>query len=473
MTQRFDKFDTLPPRLEHARTGRDSLGGKRPTVVSLFCGCGGLDLGFHEQGFDIVYAADIDPAAIAVYRRNIDNNAHVKDVSSSDFHADLRQLPAIDVVLGGFPCQGFSKAGPKRHGDERNFLYLEMKSAVATLRPRIFIAENVDGLSQNFGGSYLRAIVEDFSAVGYRVEWKVIDAVTFGVPQHRRRILFVGVREDQTNFVWPTARYALPQRNGESRLEHPTMDLFAAQSSEQGQLSPRTIRDAIADLPTIGNAPDHVVTNKWPTSYVSVFSAIGAGQKLCNVRHADSSIYTWDIPDLFGEVSESQRFILETIAKHRRHKKYGDIPNGNPIPLNEIASLMGQATVSRLDIDKLLKLGYVKEMEGGYDLKGAMFCSGLFKRPLWDAPSPTVLTNFHNPRYFLHPEANRPFSLRECARLQGFPDDFLITAGQNAVGLEDGYRLIGNAVPPPVGRSLAGAVTEFLTHLTVENRCAA
>ena len=251
------------------------------------------------------------------------------------------------------------------------------------------------------------------------------------------------------------------------------MDLFDTQSREQDCLPPRTIRDAIADLPMIGGAPDHVVTNKWPTNYTSIFSAISAGQKLCNVRHADSSIYTWDIPEHFGEVSESQRFILETIAKHRRHKKYCDIPNGNPIPLDEIASLMGRPTVSRVDIDKLLKLGYVKEMAGGYDLKGAMFCSGLFKRPLWDAPSPTVLTNFHNPRYFLHPAANRPFSLRECARLQGFPDDFLITVDQDLVGLEDGYRMIGNAVPPPVGRSLAAAVAESLARITAKDRCAA
>ena len=185
---------------------------QRPTVVSLFCGCGGLDLGFHEAGFDIIYAADNDASAISVYRRNIDTNAFVKDVCSAEFHSDLRQLKNVDVVLGGFPCQGFSKAGPKRQEDERNFLYLEMKAAVAMLRPKVFIAENVDGLGQNFGGSYLRAIVDDFSEVGYRMEWRLVDVVAFGVPQHRRRILFVGVRNDQNSFPWPVAEYGLPPR---------------------------------------------------------------------------------------------------------------------------------------------------------------------------------------------------------------------------------------------------------------------
>ena len=78
-------------------------------------------------------------------------------------------------------------------------------------------------------------------------------------------------------------------------------------------------------------------------------------------------------------------------------------------------------------INKLVKMGYLQEKNNGYDLKGAMFCSGLFKRPSWDSPSPTVLTIHHNPRYFIHPERDTPFSLRECARLQGFSDEFIFT----------------------------------------------
>ena len=446
---------------------------RRPTVVSLFCGCGGLDLGFHEAGYDIVYAADNDAAAIDVYKRNIDTNAFVKDVCSAEFHSDLRQLKNVDVVLGGFPCQGFSKAGPKRQADERNFLYLEMKAAVALLRPKVFIAENVDGLGQNFGGSYLRAIVDDFSDVGYRMEWRLVDAVAFGVPQHRRRIIFVGVRNDQASFPWPVAEYGLPRRNGESQISHSSSDLFEESPCQQALLAAMTIRDAIGDLPKLGQLPDHLVTNKWPTGYASIFKAIAPGQKLCNVRHADSSVYTWDIPEYFGAISQNQQTILETIAKYRRHKKYGDIPNGNPLPSDEIASLMGVSEVLKSDIDALSSLGYIKELDGKFDLKGAMFCSGLFKRPSWDLPSPTVLTNFHNPRYFLHPEEDRPFSLRECARLQGFPDEFLITANQTEVSLEDGYRLIGNAVPPPMSRILAKSVMQALGGQKLAERHAA
>ena len=169
--------------------------------------------------------------------------------------------------------------------------------------------------------------------------------------------------------------------------------------------------------------PDHEVTNKWPAEYAHIFRSVGAGQKLCNVRHSPTSVYTWQIPEVFGRVSNRERLILETIGRHRRHKQYGDIPNGNPLPTQEIERLSGLRAIEP-EIRELRSKGYLKPVNDGYDLKGAMFCSGLFKRPLWNEPAPTVLTNFHNPRFFLHPLEDRPFTLRECARLQSFGDSF-------------------------------------------------
>jgi DNA (cytosine-5)-methyltransferase 1 len=224
----------------------------------------------------------------------------------------------------------------------------------------------------------------------------------------------------------------------------------------------RTIQDAIADLVELDDRiPDHQVTNDWPKKYEAVFKAIKQGQKLCNVRHAATSVYTWEIPEVFGEVTERERIILETISKYRRHKKYGEIPNGNPLPTDEIERLSTLSEV-KTEIVSLISKGYLKAKDGKYDLKGAMFCSGIFKRPRWEEPSPTVLTNFHNPRYFLHPLEDRPFSLRECARLQGFPDTFLFTGYESKVDLKSGYRLVGNAVPPPLSRLFAAATLHFL-----------
>ncbi len=432
---------------------------RRLSVFSLFSGCGGLDLGFKSRGFELAYACDTDPAAVDCFRRNVGPHAVVRSVESQEFRDDLKSIGKIDVVLGGFPCQGFSKAGPKVESDPRNLLYTEMRNAVAQLEPAVFVAENVDGMSQNFGGVFLNRIVSEFGDLGYAVDFKILQAAEFGVPQHRRRIFFVGVRNSlNRTFEWPQPTHRVAARNGEFKVSsHPTL-----WERPHRKTSPSvSIADAIGDLRSLGaRIPDHAVTNAWPTKYEAVFQAIGHGQKLCNVRHSDTSVYTWMIPKVFGKVSPREVAILETIAKNRRHKIYGSIPNGNPLSRECIEQLASIENVSS-DISSLLGKGYLKQIGDRYDLKGAMFCSGLFKRPRWDEASPTVLTNFHNPRYFLHPLEDRPFSLRECARLQSFPDSFQI--GSESVDLVSGYRLIGNAVPPALSGLIAESVYNVIT----------
>lgn len=431
-------------------------------TVSLFSGCGGLDYAFQSKGFDLVFAADNDPEAVEVYRRNVDERAYVYDVVSAEFHEAVKKIGQCDVVLGGFPCQGFSKAGPKRADDERNALYQEMKRAVAVLNPTIFIAENVDGLHQNFGGHYLKSIVADFAGLGYSVEFRILDAAAFGVPQHRRRIIFVGTKfESRHSFSWPQPTHAAKSRNGEFLIVNDAPSLWDAENEVNVLAPPVTVRDAIGDLVTLGSVPDHAVIRKWPEKYEHVFRAIRPGQKLCNVRHAATAVYSWHIPEAFGYVTVRQQKILETIGLNRRHKRYGDIPNGNPLALEVIQELSGLSDIGRDEMDDLLEKNYVKEIAGKYDLKGAMFNSGLFKRPDWDAPSPTVLTIFDNPRYFLHPSENRPLSLRECARLQSFPDSFILSQ-EDEVSLKAGYRLVGNAVPPLLGQHLATSVKNYV-----------
>ena len=119
------------------------------TVVSLFAGCGGLDVGYKDAGFDLVYACDSEASAVACYSHNVDRRVVQRDVRDEGFLDDLRAIGRCDVVLGGFPCQGFSKAGPKRADDERNLLYLRMREAVRILKPSLFLAENVDGIENH------------------------------------------------------------------------------------------------------------------------------------------------------------------------------------------------------------------------------------------------------------------------------------------------------------------------------------
>jgi DNA (cytosine-5)-methyltransferase 1 len=438
---------------------------KKYTVVSLFAGCGGLDLGFKKEGFDLVYSCDNDPAAIKVYKNNVDPRAYVRDVTSEEFHQDIKSLRSCDVVLGGFPCQGFSKAGPKNSSDIRNLLYLEMKQAVANLQPSIFIAENVDGLSQNFKGVFLEQIISDFKEVGYNVSYKILDAVNYGVAQHRRRIFFVGqkVGMDKHQFPWPNQTHRADNRNGERHL-NPAPNLLNELEFVY-EREALTIREAIGDIRKLKlSIPDHKIAGDWSSDYQKIIASIGEGQKLCNVRFSDTSVYTWNIPEVFGDVDNVDIEILETIGRNRRHKRYGNIPNGNPLPEAIIKELSGLTNIKRR-LESLTDKGYLKPKNDGYDLKGAMFCSGLFKRPFWNDPCQTVLTNFYNPRYFIHPKEDRPFSLRECARLQGFPDDFLFTTSDRKKELIDGYRLVGNAVAPPLGQVFAISTKLFLKNM--------
>lgn len=432
------------------------------SIVSLFSGCGGLDLGFLRKNTEILYACDHDESAVRCFNYNFPHFATVRDVQDERFLRDIRSIKKADIVLGGFPCQGFSKSGPKKESDPRNILYLSMVEAVKILNPKVFVAENVDGMAQNYKGQFVSQIVHDFSMLGYTVEPKILNAVDFGVPQYRRRIIFVGIRKDMQSdmFKWPNATHKGGVRNGEfkSALEFSgNFSLFQERKPLKDML---TINDTIADLLDKGeDFPDHTYIS--PTKQQDMIIAkVGPGQKLCNVRFAKTSVYTWQIPEVFGQVSDKEVLILETIGKNRRKKQYGDIPNGNPLSLETVNEILME-DFTYIDFDNLVKKGYLKEKDGKYDLTGAMFCSGLFRRPDWNDASPTIITVFDSARYFVHPIKNRPFTIREVARLQSFPDDFkFLEAG---ISKQDAYRLIGNAVPPKLAGRIAESILQFLS----------
>lgn len=175
----------------------------RLKVGSLFAGAGGLDLGFKLAGHHLVWAIDNDKDACETYKKNIGEHIVHADITTVDF----KKIPDIDLIIGGFPCQGFSLANMNRFvSDERNTLYRAFVNAVSIKKPSFFLAENVRGVLSLGKGKVIEKILNDFAAEGYNVEYKVFNASDFKVPQNRVRVFILGVRKDLKIKSFPWAK---------------------------------------------------------------------------------------------------------------------------------------------------------------------------------------------------------------------------------------------------------------------------
>jgi len=162
------------------------------TAVSLFCGAGGLDLGFENAGFHTIWANDFDADACKTHQNWSKAEVVCDDISK----VDISKIPDSDIILGGFPCQGFSLSGPRKIDDSRNALYKHYVKIVAEKQPLIFVGENVKGLLTMGDGEIIEAIIDEFSACGYDVFCQLLNAKNFGVPQDRERVIICGFRKD-------------------------------------------------------------------------------------------------------------------------------------------------------------------------------------------------------------------------------------------------------------------------------------
>ena len=201
-------------------------------LLSLFSGCGGLDLGFELAGLKAVMGEKVMEEAFrdkTVFQKNINNNVFntifVNDIftearetyagnagkyiymDKSDIRK-IKQFPKADIVLGGFPCPGFSEAGPRLLDDKRNFLYLHFIRCLMQSKPKLFVAENVKGMTTLGKGEVFKQIVEDFAAAGYTIYHKLLSSEEYGVPQIRKRVILVGVRNDiDFEYQYPEPAY--------------------------------------------------------------------------------------------------------------------------------------------------------------------------------------------------------------------------------------------------------------------------
>ncbi len=298
------------------------------TIVSLFSGAGGLDLGLIKAGNDVIWANDIDADAVATYKANISNHIILDDIQN----VEMSDIPSADVIVGGFPCQGFSMANLKRNiDDERNVLYKFFYSAIKEKQPKFFIAENVKGILSLGKGSVVKQIKSDFEDAGYIVEVHKVNMADYGVPQHRERVLFIGQRKDLSKHMI-------------FKFPNPTN----SKDGKDGLPKWLSIKDAISELPPIGD------TATDPNNYGSAYRFVARDFTAHRVTDPDKPSPTilargngkggvCAIPHYNGKrrlsIRESavvQTFPLDFVFKGKMGACYRQIGNAVPVHFAEM-----------------------------------------------------------------------------------------------------------------------------------------
>ena len=364
----------------------------RPTVVDLFCGAGGLSHGFMQAGYDVLFGSDIDPT---FGRTFMASHPHAKFVAKpiesltldEVLQATQLQVGELDVLVGGPPCQGYSVYNHGRgEQDPRAGLFREYLRLVRGLRPKWLVMENVTGLTSISGGRLIESIVAEIEASGYRdVAFKVLKAEEFGVPQERRRIVFIA------------NRLGFP-------IEFP-------QTSHDGISKPYvTVWDAIGDLPAINEQWEFEAGAEYVSSTQNDY------QRAMRRRSERASNH-------FGP--RLSKINLERIRHIPQGGSWRDVPF------------------------ELLPAGMKKAKRSDHTKR--------YGRPRPTDLACTILTkcDIHWGAY-VHPIQNRAFTVREAARLQSFPDDFVFYGS-----MTEQFVQVGNAVPPLMAKAIAEKIRSF------------
>ena len=377
----------------------------RPIGIDLFAGAGGLTLGFEQAGFDVVAVIEIDPVHCAVHKYNFPRTATIPHPIETLTGADILDAAGIvgrqvDCVFGGAPCQGFSLIGHRALDDPRNGLVRDFVRIIAEIEPRTFVFENVKGLTIGRHREFLDELIEEFSRNGYvvRVPWRVLNAGHFGTPQNRERLILLGARRGDSPPDYPT----------------PETEIASPQQRIVGLPEGPTCSDALRDLPDVDGIEELLVSDATDTADYGEPSKYAA-QLRCMSDDAWHYGYVrkWD-----AAVLTSSARTEHTAISRRRFRATAP---GTVEPISRFF--------------KLSEVGVSNTLRAGTD--GAR---GAFTSP--------------RPIHYLY---DRCITVREMARLHGFPDWFRLN-----VTKWHGGRQIGNSVPPPLARAIAGKVIRAL-----------
>ncbi|MBF89768.1 MAG: DNA (cytosine-5-)-methyltransferase [Candidatus Marinimicrobia bacterium] len=408
---------------------------KKPTVISLFAGAGGMDLGFKQAGFDIIWANEFEEIFAQTYRKNIGGHIVVGDIKK----IRNKDIPKkADIVIGGFPCQGFSIANNNRVSvgmkDERNHLYKEMLRVIRHVRPKFFVAENVKGILNMQRGAVMELIFNDFKKLGYSLEYKLLNAADYGVPQQRERVFIIGNRVKVKN-PYPEQTHAdfTKIQNGLFRRELNKRNLKPYISAKEaiGHLSNLWISlkpqkhkgKTVYNHMAYTNVSEKFWARKYPVPQ----------EEICDYLkewRAVAGISTKKVDEIFGYAHTAGHWF-------RKDNNSGSIPK--PDDWKKLKEILGFD--DRYDKNVL-------ELE----LREIVFEQSL-RISNWKTPSDTITAT--SPE--IHVNRKRRLSARECAILQTFPDDFIFEGSLNAM-----IKQIGNAVPVLLSKKIARNIKRFI-----------
>lgn len=395
---------------------------KQPTVISLFSGCGGMDLGFKQAGFKILWANDIYNYAVDTYKKNIGDHiiqGNIANIPSKD----IPNRP--DVLLGGFPCQGFSVANTKRDpNDQRNFLYREMVRVVRDKRPKFFVGENVKGILSINDGKFIIKIISDFKAIGYDVSFKILNSVHYGVPQTRQRVIIMGNRIGVENtFPKKTHGYGknlIKPKTTRQVIGHLTK---VALSNKPKKIKGETLLNHIANI----KIDDKFYGRKNPPNQHDICDYL----KIWRDKRGYS---TKEIDDLFGYSYTAGHWF-------RKDNNSGSIPNPKDwTKLKRILKFDSKYDKQVMELE-LKTITYETSMRVNN----------------WNKPNDTVMATGSE----IHPKADRRLSIRESAMLQTFPGNFEFIGSIGAMQTQ-----IGNAVPVLLAKVIATCINNSLKKIT-------
>ena len=401
---------------------------KKLKILSLFAGAGGMDLGFKNAGFDVIWANDFDPDSVKTYKRNFGDHIVLGDIEKIRTN-NMPDNP--DVVIGGFPCQGFSIANLGRSVDDsRNKLYKQMLRVIRVKKPKYFVAENVEGILTLGKGAVIQKILKDFKSIGYKVDYKLLNAADYGVPQARKRVFIIGNRLGLDNPYPSQTHQATTKRSDilfDARLQNYVTTKEAINflskvptTNKTIYIKNRIIHNHMADT----NVHDEFWGRKYDVNQFHICDYLKKWRK-------KAGISTKKVDEHFGYAHTAGHWF-------RKDNNSGSIPN--PDDWRGLKKLLGFDNKYDKQVTTIVK----KKIKFEQSLRITN----------WDRPSDTLTAT--NPE--IHVNLKRRLSVRECAILQTFPDDFIFEGAT----FRSMHKQIGNAVPVLLAEMIAKKIKQVL-----------